>query len=875
MPDHEDDSGVDENEEDDDDDDDDMVLTQVQPDSQPATQPFEEEPPVESIQKDTQQPRSSMDLDHRTSNASFHSAQEEVRQRGQTAEPMVLDSTTQQTGVQSPQPQLAPEAPESVQEPEPEPEVKPQDPPKPKARGRPPKERPSKAPQSKETPPEEPSEKHPSKEHQLKETPAEGPSAVQQPIPESVPEKEEPPKAAPPSPVKAPATQSRESIHENEAESKDEMVLDSFDDIGSPSDGSTPERPPVRKSSLSFASLPAREPLMKKSLGGSRLSRTSYVDVPKLTNAGPSGYLGRHTGGSKAAPAASDEQPSNKMDVDDDKPAGQEESDADARASRIHNKSSTQRLHEKISMLGKLQPSRPTKSIPSVPGLSAQVSYPELPTAKAEAKPETTTQQARSTPAPEPRDAVEDDWIRPLNSPAKQQVPNKQTPASAKTPSEEQRRGGEEGKAPAVVARDQSANKPERPASVAREPLEGTRGRSATPLYSSPQRPSHKKSASVSIPNAHTSTTPIGSPGRRDGPLSASKSRFQSIVRSAKGLFTNAGGVSGAARMEASSPSDPKTQPDLVGAEAGADKPRPQSARIASPPRQEGRRTRSSTEREEKRRQRELEERKREEEEAEQARNQEKQRVLQLKAAQEKAAIENEAHGPPSPHKPQVQKQPSKEPDTAHDVPSKLPTQIPTSQHQSKQNERRPVKPARDTAQKPKPQPVSIRVGSALSRQMPLASAAESNVPVPPPSASKPPTIKKKASNQSLHTASSNSSFKSSVSSQTQKKAQLASERKKEQEEREARRREEQRRELERKRAAAQQQEETRRQEMRSRMEAERRERLGVEDSKKAAHMQAIEKRRLENARRMERQGSQQPSDRVSAAGFARRPTAD
>jgi hypothetical protein len=41
----------------------------------------------------------------------------------------------------------------------------------------------------------------------------------------------------------------------------DTIMGDQFDDIGSPSDGSTPDRPLIRKSSHTFPSLPPREPL--------------------------------------------------------------------------------------------------------------------------------------------------------------------------------------------------------------------------------------------------------------------------------------------------------------------------------------------------------------------------------------------------------------------------------------------------------------------------------------------------------------------------------------------------------------------------------------------------------------------------------------
>ncbi|KAB8264225.1 hypothetical protein BDV32DRAFT_118293 [Aspergillus pseudonomiae] len=831
--------------------DDDVVLTQVQPESQTSTQPFESQP----TPKDVQEHRSS--INRRSTGASFHSAHEDVEQRGNTVEPMQVDPTPEAaTKEHTPQPQP------KAKEPEPKSETEVQLEPEPEAQ-------PDAEPDVDD---EEPETKEP--------TPALQPEAEQAEEPEEAPETQLPKDTisspVKSSPMKTPAPQPSELHEEEKDDAKDDMALDdeNLDDIGSPSDGSTPDRPPIRKSSLSFASLPAREPLMKKSLGGSRISRTSHIDIAKINNTGGSGFFGRQTGGHRSTQAALDENAAHgeKMDLDDDKGGSQEDTDADTKASKLHNKSSTQRLHEKISMLGKLQPSRPTKSIPAVQGLpSTQVTYPELPSSKADAKPETASQKSRGTPALEAMETEDDEWIRPLSSPSKANFPRGQT---ADAP--EKRSGMGASHTPdhddASATRKKSAAPEESARSSAKQGLEAVLGKYSTPTYSSPQRPDHQAKTSTSHMDSQVSTTPAGSPIAQDGLVSASKSRLQSIVRSAKGLFTNSAGVAAAARMEVSSPDEHRMQRTERVEPDRASKKVPQPTRDHSPPRQEGRRTRSSTEREERRKQKELEDRQREEEEeqAVRARQQEKekQRAAQLKAAQEKLSAENESRRAPVAPTPQkmsqLQKHSSREPEPSYETTSKH-TARPSVSHQQSTRQR-PPRPTREALQKPKPQPqpVSIRVGSALSRQIPMASssvsgAAESSVPVPTPaSASKPPTLKKKASNSSLHTASSNSSFKSSVSSQTQRKAQLASERKREQEEREARRREEQRRELERKRAA-QQQEEARRQEMRSRAEAERRERLASEDPKKAAQMQAIEKRRLENARRLERQGSQQP----------------
>ncbi|KAL4908505.1 hypothetical protein BDW74DRAFT_188488 [Aspergillus multicolor] len=771
------------------DDDDEVVLTQVAPESQ-STQPLDLEPIT------VLEPRRSS-IDRRTTDASFHSAREEVRHRGETVEPMNVDSPSrtrkEQTPVAEPTKEVGPEA-GVIEEDEPEADVVMED--------------------------------EPTGDREVEAAPGNTDIPAQN-------EDSPPAKVADVQPSsKEPNLPGKDEKPNKEDEpEKDEMAIDDLDDIGSPSDKDSPVRPPIRKSSLSFASLPAREPLAPKPLGSSRLSRTSHLDSIK-PNAG-SNYFGRQTGHRMTQ--------NEKMDVDEPKETANDEPDADANASKLHNKSSTQRLHEKISMLGKMQPSRPTKSIPAVAGLSSTaVSYPELPAVQPETKQKSSSSKPRGTTPPQSPN-VGDDWIKPMSSPFQTLLSARATVSKPKSSDPATSDAAEEPSSPTKTRATQEL------ANIhSRQTSEIARGKSSTPVFS-PQRYGHTKSASVNI-DAKMTTTPIGSP-RQDGPLSASKSRLQSIMRSAKGLFTSAAGVSAAAQMEASSPDEPRTQLQRANTDIARNNPRPLS--VFSPPHQEGRRTRSSTEREEKRRQQEVEERKREEELAEKARQQEKLRISQ-KATRERSRTESEVRAPTIPSSPlrAPQHKTSRELEPAIEAAPKVVPQ-PSGSQAAKPNDRRPTKTTRESQQRPRPQPVSIRVGSALSRHMPLASSmassAESSIPVPPPSASKVPSLKKKASNQSLHTAASNSSFKSSASSQTQRKAQLASERKREQDEREARRKEEQRREMERKRAAQQ-----------SRAEAERRERQ-IEDPKKAAQMQAIEKRRLENARRLERQGSQQP----------------
>lgn len=792
-------------------DNDDMALPDTQPDTQTSTQPLEaNEPMAQSSQGD-------ISMSQQTADDSFHSAQENVRARGETVEPMNIDPTPTQERTPRPAEQTH-EEPQSNSTPKAKTEAK--------ANASPKKQQ---EPENQHGPEQQDDELASPSKSSPKKQPLSQPSKTQEPEKQDV---------------------------DMEDAVKEDTVLDTFDDIGSPSDGSTPERPLVRKSSLTFASLPAREPLTK-----SRISRTSHIDLPKLNNPSRPSYLGRQTGSQKPNQPVEDDNgdEANAMDVDDKGPA--EDSHMD-QASKLHNTKSTQSLHERISMLGKLQPSRPKKSIAAAAGSSAgQVAYPDLPSAKPETKTDSSGQKTHGTPAPEPEPTSndDDDWIKPLSS------PNRPTLSKSKTTDVMEKLFDTE--------RDQSAANKDTPATQEQQSVEPERPKTSTSIFSSPRPKGHQQTASASNITGEASTTPTGSPRRYDGPLSASKMRLHSIMKSAKGLLTSSGS---SARKEPSSPTQQPTQSQERASIDIDDKEEQESQpqQIPSPPRQEIRRTRSSTEKEEKQRQREQEDRQQKEarqEEArqEKAREQEKQRALQLKAAQEKSSVEPEDRaGPAAVKQPQHQRQQSREPESIHEA-SK-------SAAQPKQNDRRPKPPTREL-QKPRPQPVSIRVGSTLPRQMPMASSVSSNVqetnvsapPQPTAPAPKASSLKKKGSNQSLQTASSTSSFKSSVSTQqtqAQRKAQLASEKKKEQEERENRRKEEQKREQERKRAAQQQQDEARRQEMRSRAEAadrERRERSAQEDPKKAAHMQAIEKRRLENARRHERQGSQQATNEV------------
>jgi hypothetical protein len=358
----------------------------------------------------------------------------------------------------------------------------------------------------------------------------------------------------------------------------DEMEVD--DDVRSPSDNSSPVKPLVRKSSLTFASLPAREPLLPKKSMGNRVSRTSHIDPSKNRNS----QMGRFTGGKSLGGsqlAHPDAHYDDEMDLEEPRPALQRE---ESETTKIHNKTSTMRLFERINMLKQQNeaPKRISQHIPSqssqpqsfvsaqskeevAPVQAAHPSYPSLPPA-----------------APAQEEDDDDDWIMPVQT----------APAPA----------------------------PARPA------LSKSHTAHAPP---SPVKHMPNKLISVSNPDLSVvpeSTTPVGSPaGKRymDAPLSASKAKFYSALRAAKEKIIGSSATSAQVKLDAlvESPMRPKLQAhdssdDIFGSPKRTEKPGMFSGlrspskesnkstklgRFAgmpgSPVKDDGRRTRSSTER--------------------------------------------------------------------------------------------------------------------------------------------------------------------------------------------------------------------------------------------------------------------------------------
>lgn len=191
---------------------------------------------------------------------------------------------------------------------------------------------------------------------------------------------------------------------------EDQMEVD---EPQSPSETSSPEKPLLRKSSLTFASLPAREPLAKMSVG----NRTSYLEQHRTTGVRPSSQIGnwngaRSVGDGQNAQANNHAETADNMDIgENDNPS---RINQNSESPKKHSESATQRLHERITMLGQSKEPRPSKSIPSMAAASQTVSSQA-------AKPETGADQ-NTTSANAENGGVhieeddDDDWIAPIDS---------------------------------------------------------------------------------------------------------------------------------------------------------------------------------------------------------------------------------------------------------------------------------------------------------------------------------------------------------------------------------------------------------------------------------------------------------------------------
>lgn len=607
--------------------------------------------------------------------------------------------------------------------------------------------------------------------------------------------------------------QLEQPVREFEAMAEDQEQEQDQDAESATSDISSPEKPLQRKSSFTFTALPPRDPLGAKRSIGARISQIDTAR--KRTSA-----LGRSFG-AKSLDVAQD------GDEEQDKPE----------ESKAHSKTSTQLLHERINMLGKTKEPRPSKSIAQTVA-NPQPVYPHLPAAS----------ESRSTVAPVDDDD-DDDWIAPTK------------PKHS----------------------DELHLSPARPP-MHQKSISTTAIPSPRPNLDSDNR--LQKAASVSNPNFTyalgeiQSTTPAGSPPSKkqhDGPLSASKNRLYSVLKSAKSIFASSASASAAAKLEAhNTPSkSPRREPSNESKTAAVlnmpgamysqqqfqDPPKsPTRSMISLVSKSPSRKTRSSSE-SDKKREKELKAQQKAADELEKAREKERQKAAKQ---QEKERLKAQRTEPAKTDK-ELPRPPTAESEQGEELEQ-------AAQPQQKQQPKsllhggklrapgRLAKPTRaEPAQPSRPAPVSIRVASQSQRlgQGPPTSTLsksqhENNGQNRPPTAGNNRPVSAQGSVRG-----------STAPANARVKALEAAQRKKEADERAAQRKLEQKRELERKRAAKAEEERRAEEEKRAAEQAR------VQEAKLAAQRQAekqaLEQRRKEEARQ-EAQRRQEEDKRAKAA---------
>ena len=266
-----------------------------------------------------------------------------------------------------------------------------------------------------------------------------------------------------------------------------------------PSDISSPGRAVIRKkSSLNLASLPPRDPLIKKSIGTQ--SQNNIRDSSRGFSAVRDSFLnrGKHSQGANITRTTglNDGQ----LDTDDEM---QTQTSTQSESINLQSKTSTQRLHERITMLGQSASSRPSKSIP---------------TAAANARRLEPSESTHIPPDPKQYPANDEgDGITSITEQSTADLPASHDP-------------------------DTQNNKP----------------------YDLHQTTTSTRALYPELGAYVDSNTPAGSPSKwaMDGPLSASKAKFQNFLRSAKGMFASSAAASAQAKMEAFSPSPSRPKLD-------------------------------------------------------------------------------------------------------------------------------------------------------------------------------------------------------------------------------------------------------------------------------------------------------------------------
>ena len=568
----------------------------------------------------------------------------------------------------------------------------------------------------------------------------------------------------------------------------------------SPSDTSSPERPAIRKkSSLNLASLPPRDPLTTKRSLGTATMQGPMRDSTRGFSTVRDSYLQRTK--QSQGPEPSQGMKENELakaegiDADDHR----DETAPQASVSpTLHSKTSTQRLHERITMLGKSNASRPSKSI------SATMAH-------VQATSRITDHAGPSNLTTKNAEAQDDDWIAPITQ---HQI-------------DEDRRG---------------ADRTDTQERDAHEKSTASSGKIAYPDLA---------------PTAVESTTPSGSPSKwtGEGPLSASKAKFQSFLRSAKGMFASSAAASAQAKMDVMAPSPSRNKPtgqlnlapevmDTDLAEPILPKPvarkRSASEGLSRDEREVAREEPPAKRRSSKR----VSEQRTREKEADdkpftQESEQESDLDLGLQAQQDQSQDRE---------KREISKPPLKKPLRPADQQGKIADQ------------KRPKQIAKPiAASKAKPGQISVMVPS-MRPQLGASTASFKSSTQQAPSQALPttrPTLTKKGSDTSLRSASSQSMRAGPAN--TKLKALESARRKKEQDEREQHRKEEQKKALEKRKAEKAEEE-------RQAIERKAAEQKKEAEARAAAQKRAAEQEKAEKQRREEQLRAQADATRPRPA---------
>lgn len=627
----------------------------------------------------------------------------------------------------------------------------------------------------------------------------------------------------------------------------------------SPSEASSPVRQMTRKSSLNFASLPAREPLPAgKATSGGRTSRLSYTKPPQYPR------------------LASERNNTARYDIEQTEEI-QDDDDVfrNAVESPDPSKTYTQRLQDQIKRLGHSDGnSAPPPPLAQSPPHTVSKTFAGTKIVSPQRK-ESIQQTMQTTPGAFPEDDDDDDWIEPpttvrpglpksYSADVMEGIRDKDTIGQ---PDFSRGNGPEENFTQGILATPGAA-----PASPVVSRIPTTYSETALTQISSTSEMALRDTLKTVEARPESPSRPA-----RESPLKQIKNKVSSILKSSRGLLASSAAISAESKAILSPstlrlglhpmPSVESISSPQRGASKtlrNADLPAP-----ASPTRPTTRPAYATMEQSRLEMNREAEAKAKAADQLaklEHAREQEREKARVFSKEQERiAAMENEIV-----QKKQIERKalPSQTPKANRSSPRKprlgddsdaqdgdlamtdAPLPVPpsaakaasTTGHALRNKEsKRPVKPTREPLVKAKLVPTVIRVntGSQHSQYRP-SSRQSTGQPdaAPTPVTTQPPQLASKASKAALQAKSSTQSLRS-----------LSAAKKKEQEEREAQRKREAKAEADRKKAAAQ--EEARRQEQQRRAELERqkqKERELAEEKKHAQRQAAIEKAKLTRA---------------------------